>query len=224
MSQVACGAAAPGRQLVVATLVRDGMLRLGLRAILSTMHIAGEVLHCESWYGVDETLRTSDVDVLFVHESDFILDCEVPADVGGRRPRILLLLSGPDVDEKILSGRCAPDGFLVQGELTADVVEDALQRMDRGEVPMPASLARLLLERAGGAGQLRHRRDIALTARENEVLLLLAEGLSNKQIARRLQISSHGAKRLVASLLLKLGAPNRTSAVVTAIQAGLLKY
>ncbi|WP_190344202.1 helix-turn-helix transcriptional regulator [Streptomyces venezuelae] len=224
MTQVACGTAAPGRQLVVATLVCDGMLRLGLRAILSTMQIAGEVLHCESWYGVDEALRTSDVDVLFVHESDFIPDCEVPADVGGRRPRILLLLSGPDVDEKILSGRCAPDGFLVQGELTAAVVEDALQRMDRGEVPMPPSLARLLLDRAGGVGQPRHRRDIALTARENEVLLLLAEGLSNKQIARRLQISSHGAKRIVASLLLKLGAPNRTSAVVTAIQAGLLKY
>jgi DNA-binding CsgD family transcriptional regulator len=47
--------------------------------------------------------------------------------------------------------------------------------------------------------------------------------MSNKQIARRLQISSHGAKRIVASLLMKLDSPNRTMAVVTAINSGLVQ-
>lgn len=65
---------------------------------------------------------------------------------------------------------------------------------------------------------------MSLTGREDEVVRLLAQGLSNKQIARRLGISSHGVKRIVASLLLKLGAPNRTAAVVTALQTGLISY
>nr|WP_237526934.1 MULTISPECIES: LuxR C-terminal-related transcriptional regulator [unclassified Streptomyces] len=87
---------------------------------------------------------------------------------------------------------------------------------------MPTSVTRALLRRVREPEQQRRRRVGNLTGRENEVLPLLAEGLSNKQIARRLGISSHGVKRIVASLLLKLGAPNRTAAVVTAIQNGLI--
>lgn len=77
---------------------------------------------------------------------------------------------------------------------------------------------------AGSSAQAETPRPLKLTAREQETLALLAEGLSNKQIARRLAISDHGAKRLVTSVLLKLGAPNRTTAVVTAIKAGMISY
>lgn len=61
-----------------------------------------------------------------------------------------------------------------------------------------------------------------LTPREHQVLLLLAEGLSNKHLARRLEISEHGVKRLVSCVLAKLNCPNRTLAVVRAIEHGLL--
>jgi DNA-binding NarL/FixJ family response regulator len=60
-----------------------------------------------------------------------------------------------------------------------------------------------------------------LTHRENEVLLLLAEGASNKVIARRLGISAHTVKFHVASILVKLGAASRTEAVMLAIRLGL---
>jgi DNA-binding CsgD family transcriptional regulator len=63
---------------------------------------------------------------------------------------------------------------------------------------------------------------IALTARELEVLALLAEGASNKQIARRLGISTHTAKYHVASLLEKLDAVSRTDAVAHAARIGVL--
>jgi two-component system nitrate/nitrite response regulator NarL len=63
---------------------------------------------------------------------------------------------------------------------------------------------------------------VPLTAREKETLDLLAQGLSNKQIAKSLAISAHGAKRLVGVVLMKLGAPNRTTAVITAINEGLV--
>jgi len=65
-------------------------------------------------------------------------------------------------------------------------------------------------------------RPVSLTSREVEALTLLVKGMSNKQIARRLAISGHGAKRLVASILLKLDSPNRTTAAVAAIKAGII--
>ena len=64
--------------------------------------------------------------------------------------------------------------------------------------------------------------EIALTARELEVLALLAEGASNKLIARRLGISAHTAKYHVASLLEKLDAVSRTDAVAHAARIGVL--
>jgi DNA-binding CsgD family transcriptional regulator len=64
--------------------------------------------------------------------------------------------------------------------------------------------------------------NIALTARELEVLALLAEGASNKLIARRLGISAHTAKYHVASLLEKLDAVSRTDAVTHAARIGVL--
>ena len=72
-------------------------------------------------------------------------------------------------------------------------------------------------ENEGGEGEA------ALTARELEVLVLLAEGASNKQIARRLGISVHTAKFHVGSLLDKLDATGRTDAVAHAARLGVIQ-
>jgi DNA-binding NarL/FixJ family response regulator len=64
--------------------------------------------------------------------------------------------------------------------------------------------------------------DEPLTARELEVLQLLAQGLPNKLIAARLHISEHTAKFHVSSIMLKLGAASRTEAVTSAARRGLL--
>jgi DNA-binding NarL/FixJ family response regulator len=61
-----------------------------------------------------------------------------------------------------------------------------------------------------------------LTSREREVLELLADGLSNRRIAKRLEISEHTAKFHIASILGKLDARTRTEAVVIAVRRGLL--
>ncbi|PSJ62809.1 helix-turn-helix transcriptional regulator [Pseudaminobacter soli (ex Li et al. 2025)] len=63
---------------------------------------------------------------------------------------------------------------------------------------------------------------IRLSPREAEVLALLAEGASNKVIARHLDISVHTAKFHVAAILTKLGAANRTDAIATAMRQGLV--
>jgi DNA-binding CsgD family transcriptional regulator len=63
---------------------------------------------------------------------------------------------------------------------------------------------------------------VALTARETQVLALLARGASNKLVARELDISVHTAKFHVASVLAKLGARNRSDAVAIGIRLGLI--
>ena len=64
--------------------------------------------------------------------------------------------------------------------------------------------------------------DISVTPREAEVLSLLADGLANKEIGARLQISAHTAKFHVESLLKKLDAANRAEAVREGIRRGLI--
>jgi DNA-binding CsgD family transcriptional regulator len=63
-----------------------------------------------------------------------------------------------------------------------------------------------------------------LTAREQEVLLLVAQGLTNAQIAQRFWISKHTVNVHVGSILGKLGAGNRTQAVSVAVRHGLISY
>jgi DNA-binding CsgD family transcriptional regulator len=78
----------------------------------------------------------------------------------------------------------------------------------------------LVVAALGAATEL--EASVDLTARELEVLALLAEGASNKLIARRLGISAHTAKYHVASLLEKLDAVSRTDAVAHAARIGVL--
>jgi DNA-binding NarL/FixJ family response regulator len=95
-----------------------------------------------------------------------------------------------------------------------------MDRLAAGDMLLPSGLARALMTRV--AGTARPTSPICLTSREHEVLGLLAQGMSNKQIARRMDISEHGVKRHVTNLLAKLNAPNRTLAVAVALQDGLI--
>jgi DNA-binding NarL/FixJ family response regulator len=60
-----------------------------------------------------------------------------------------------------------------------------------------------------------------VTARERQVLSLLAEGLTNRQIAQRLVVSEHTVHRHVTNILRKLDLPSRTAAAALAVRAGL---
>jgi DNA-binding CsgD family transcriptional regulator len=112
---------------------------------------------------------------------------------------------------------------------------DLLQRGFRGALKRdasPGTIAAAIDAVARGlivtdpelSGPLMTPRDptLHLSPREHEVLALLAEGLSNKEIAAELKLSPHTAKFHVTALLDKLGAVTRTEAVVRAARAGLL--
>jgi DNA-binding NarL/FixJ family response regulator len=89
-------------------------------------------------------------------------------------------------------------------------------------VAMDAMRHGLAVVPAGGLWGAEEEDDRRLTGRELEVLKLLAEGASNKMIARELAVSIHTAKFHVASILEKLDATGRTDAVAHAVRLGLL--
>jgi two-component system, NarL family, response regulator YdfI len=104
-------------------------------------------------------------------------------------------------------------------DATPEEIEGAVHAVHAGlVVTMPASLAEFLPEQQPVADELAE----PLSDRELEVLDLLAEGLSNKLIAHRLNISEHTVKTHVASIFAKLGASSRTEAVSQAIRRGLV--
>lgn len=208
--------------LRVAIDIGNEVLARGLEDVLRGVAGVGAVRRCRSRAEAGMLAGSGETDVIILTGAETGWLGEVPPGAAGRSAKVLVLLDQTEAREASLLASMGADGFLVQQEITAESLGESIERMVRGEVPMPARLARELLSRAGSPPPERAPRPVRLTAREQETLNLLAEGLSNKQIARRLGISDHGAKRLVTSVLLKLGAPNRTAAVVTAIRSGMV--
>jgi DNA-binding NarL/FixJ family response regulator len=104
------------------------------------------------------------------------------------------------------------------------VLRTAVRAAALGLTTLPAELRYALVGEAGGR-RLDGEDDTpgaGLTARELQVLQLLAEGASNKAIARRLGITPHTAKFHVAAIAGKLGASGRTDAVAKAMRLGLV--
>ncbi|MFF2328583.1 MULTISPECIES: response regulator transcription factor [unclassified Streptomyces] len=139
--------------------------------------------------------------------------------------RPFVVLVGDEIQSRgiNLHGDVPCDGVISLADASAASMKALLHRVVSGEFPMPAKLARQLLATGHGRvlGASAGTVD-AFTAREQETLELLARGFSNKQIAKALAISPHGVKRLVGAVMLKLGAPNRTTAVIIAINEGFV--
>jgi DNA-binding NarL/FixJ family response regulator len=125
-----------------------------------------------------------------------------------------VILVGARADRERLRAQLAPGAFEIVGE-AASLAEARTIRA--------AADALLLAPRNPGAPGDDDAVGVeALTARELQVLELLAEGLPNKAIAARLQISDQTVKFHVASIFGKLGAGNRTEAIRRAVRRGLI--
>jgi len=143
----------------------------------------------------------------------------------GPGPRVLILTTF-DLDQYVYDALCAgASGFLLK-DVTAERLFDAVRVIAAGEALLaPAVTRRLISEFA----RLRPRPDGApaaalstLTPRETQVLRLVAEGLSNPEIAARLVVTDETVKTHVSRMLSKLGLRDRTQAVVTAYESGLV--
>jgi two-component system, NarL family, response regulator YdfI len=134
-------------------------------------------------------------------------------------PIPVILLADPADSALINSALRSGIRGAISWDATPQEIESAVHAVNAGLVVMtPASIAELLQDPQVFAEELAE----PLSGRELQVLDLLAEGLSNKLLAHRLNISEHTVKTHVASIFAKLGASSRTEAVSQAIRKGLV--
>jgi DNA-binding NarL/FixJ family response regulator len=138
-------------------------------------------------------------------------------------PPEVIVLTTFDTDENVLRAlRAGASGFLLK-DVTAEHLFDAVRVIAAGEALLAPTITRRLIgEFARQKPQPRPPALATLTPRETEVLRLVAEGLSNPEIARRLVVTEETVKTHVSRMLGKLGLRDRTQAVVAAYESGLV--
>lgn len=217
--------ASPETAIHVDLVARNDVLRYGLERILGSLPRVARLDVHQSFtqrstgYGDGAT-----ADVVVATLADAAPATSQSMTVGTGTKLMLAVESSRPADVA-QAARVHADGFIDLDDLSADALDDALRQVHLGgAVPMPATLLRSLMDEVRSDGNPRNagsQPGMTLTPRETDVLGLLVDGLSNKQIARRLGISSHGVKRLVSNVLAKLHCPNRTLAVAKAIRDDL---
>lgn len=205
--------AAPIRVLVAA---RYPSIRAGLRAMLDgpATVVVGEL----GAFRFDVEFEPTAADVL-VADIDDADEFESIAALAPDLP-LVLLAAEPAIYRDTRPGASSPHASLLKGA-TGDEVVAAVMAVAQGLVVLDPAVARALREpqlTASGPAPA----DSPLTAREQDVLRLVATGIPNKAIALQLGISEHTVKFHVGAILGKLGAASRTEAVTVAVRAGLL--
>ncbi len=205
-------------------LVRDGLrVQLGLAPDID---VVGEASDGEQAVAL---ARREMPDVLVMDIRMPVLDGieatrHIVADAATDRVRVLMLTTF-DLDEHVYAALSAgASGFLLK-DATPDEIVHAIRVVAAGESLLaPTVTSRLVREFATRptAGRPRAELLTSLTEREVEVLLLVAQGLSNAELADRLVVSHATAKTHVSRILNKLGLRDRAQLVVAAYEAGLV--
>jgi two-component system response regulator DevR len=142
---------------------------------------------------------------------------DVCRDLKSERPELgCLILTSYDDDEAVLSAVLAgANGYLLK-EVRATSLVEAIRRVSAGETLLDPAITDRVLARAREAVPASPLD--GLTPRETEILALIAEGLSNREIGARLFLAEKTVKNYVSGILSKLGMQRRTQAAVLAAE------
>jgi DNA-binding NarL/FixJ family response regulator len=216
---------APIRLLIVDD---QPLLRTGFRMILGgepDLDVVGEAGDGR------EAVRMADQhrpDVVLMDLRMPVLDgIEATRQITARHPEVrVVVLTTFDLDEYVYASlRAGASAFLLK-DAKEDQLVAAIRVAAQGGSLFAPAVTRRLIDRfaATGNGPAAEVPGVAdLTPREREVWQLVAQGLSNADIADRLVVSEHTVKTHVASLLAKLQVPGRVQAVVLAYETGLVR-
>jgi DNA-binding NarL/FixJ family response regulator len=207
------------------------LMRMAFRMVIDTqpdMSILGEATNGREAVAAAERLRPDVV----------LMDVRMPEMDGVEATRLIvqsescariIILTTFDLDEYVYSAlRAGASGFLLKDTPPADLLS-GIRAVASGDAVVAPSVTRRLLSTyahrlpvAPRPDQAQHEHLALLTAREHEVLLLLAASLSNAEIAERLVLSEATVKSHVGHILSKLGLRDRVQVVVFAYETGLI--
>jgi DNA-binding NarL/FixJ family response regulator len=205
------------------------MVRQGFSVLLNTqpdIDVVGQAVH-----GLDAIDKVAELapDVV-------LMDIRMP-ELGGieatrrittERPHIrVLVLTTFDLDEYVYEAlRAGASGFLLK-DASADQLAEAVRVVAAGDALLAPGITRRLIaefSRLGSTPRAPLKERVGdLTERETEVLALIAQGLSNAEIAGRLVVAEQTVKTHVSRILVKLGLRDRTQAAVFAYESGLVR-
>jgi DNA-binding NarL/FixJ family response regulator len=215
--------AAPPDRVRVLVVEAQAVTRAGLRRLLESypdLQVVGEA--ADGVQAVSETLELGPQVVL--------MDMQLP---GGQSLEALrqikqlnldtqvLMLSALDREDYLYETLRAGAGGYVLKDIAPDELAQAVRTVARGEVLVQPQLARRLLLQFGRQSRGGHPYE-TLTAREQEVLRLLARGLRNKEMAARLHVSERTINFHLANIYQKLNVSGRTEALSKALEQGLI--
>jgi DNA-binding NarL/FixJ family response regulator len=216
----------PGQRPVRVFVVDDhAVVRRGLRAYLETvddMEVVGEAADgqeaLDGIAALAATGRPPDVALmdLLMPGMDGVT---ATAAINQRHPDIEVVAMTSFAQADLVHGalQAGAAGYLLK-DAEADEVAAAIQAACRGEVHLDPAIAKQLIQSLLASEP---RTVDSLTEREREVLILVAKGLSNQQIADSLVISERTARTHVSNILSKLGVTSRTQAALLAIREGI---
>jgi DNA-binding NarL/FixJ family response regulator len=207
----------------------QALVRAGFRALLDAqedIQVVGEASDGEEALRL-ATQLTPDVVLMDIRMPgvDGLAACrQIAGDDRLASVRVVILTTF-DLDEYVFEAlRAGASGFLVKDTEPTELIQ-AVRVVARGEALLsPSVTRRLIAEFATRAREPGPAPDLdVLTDREREVMALVAEGLSNDEIARRLFVSPATAKTHVSRAMVKLGARDRAQLVVFAYESGLVR-
>jgi DNA-binding NarL/FixJ family response regulator len=222
-----CGNGPPeGAPIRVLIADDQALIRTGFRMILDAqddIEVVGEAID-----GADAVRQFERL-----HPDVVVMDVRMPSMDGIEATRRLatadppgrvLILTMFDLDEYVYEAlRAGASGFLLK-DRPSDELVTAVRVVAAGEALLAPSITRRLIEEFSRRRNVAPARELrALTDRERDVLLLLARGLSNAEIAASLFVAETTVKTHVGRVLQKLGVRDRAQAVIVAYESGLVQ-
>ncbi|MFB7476544.1 response regulator [Kitasatospora sp. NPDC056184] len=220
------GAGIPGPAAVTLLIADDDeVTRSGLRTLLAAQ--PGIAVVGEAADGVEAVERARrlrpDVvlmDVRMPRLNGIEATRQLLADRSAEPPKVVVITTFENDGYVTAALGAGASGFVLK-RLPVRQIAEAVRVVAAGEaILFPAALRRMVAARPLDSAEALPR--AALTGREEEVLRLMATGLSNPEIAQSLVVSPETVKTHVGNVLTKLGAQNRTHAVVIAYESGLV--
>ena len=207
----------------------QGMVRAGLRSLLESepdIEVVGEAGDGEQ---ACAQVAALDPDVTLMDIRMPVLDGLAATrrlTESGIRGRVLALTTF-DLDEYVFGAlRAGASGFLLK-DAPAEDLADAIRVVARGDSLLDPGVTRRVIDAFVATGETvrneASRRVATLTPRELEVLGLLARGLGNLEVSRRLFVSEATTKTHVSNILAKLQITDRVQAVIVAYEAGVVR-